>query len=255
MKQIDSSYGLIVVFDNPQSLICGLADQFVELAKSLIAASGRFTVALSGGSTPKGFYELLASNPYRTKVNWGKILLFLADERCVPHTSPDSNYRMIYESLVSKVPIPKENVFSTEEHEKDPNKAAQQYEEKLRLALQSSPQDMPSLDLVLLGLGSDGHTASLFPGSRALQERSRIFVSNFVAKLDSWRLTLTLPAINKARQIIFLVSGESKAEILSDIMHSSAKYPAQMVYPKSGNLCWYVDRSAAGLLDLAHLNN
>ncbi|HXB22931.1 MAG TPA: 6-phosphogluconolactonase [Candidatus Solibacter sp.] len=227
------------------------ADEFLTAAQSSIRARGRFCVALAGGSTPRGVYSLLAedqSNPEK-RLPWEKVFVFFGDERHVPPDDAESNYRMARESLLSKVPIPQQNVFRIA-GELDANIAAAQYEQQLLNFFHIGPEEWPQFDLIMLGMGPDGHTASLFPDSPALQENHRKVVANWVEKFQSYRLTFTLPLLNHAAEVMFLVSGESKAEVLKDVLGSAKKaiYPCQRVRPENGRLLWIVDRAAAKLL-------
>lgn len=248
MTVLEIKESTVNISDDTDQVVHALAGRFCELAKAAVAQGRSFSVALSGGSTPKALYELLATPEYKERIDWKKTLLFLGDERCVAHDHPDSNYGMIKTALFSKVPIPPENVFGTQGQEKDAEHAAKQYEETIRHAL-SINADFPRFDLVLLGLGPDGHTASLFPESAALGQKGRVYMANFAPKMQAWRMTLTFPAINGARNVAFLVCGSSKAAIVNDIFHSQTKkYPAQFVQPEDGKLEWYMDRAAAASL-------
>jgi 6-phosphogluconolactonase len=227
------------------------ADELTNCAQTSIQARGRFSIALSGGSTPRGIYSLLADDQ-RTpekKLAWEKIFVFFGDERHVPPTDAESNYRMAQESLLSKVPIPEQNVFRVAA-ELDANTAAAQYEQHLRSFFQLEPNERPKFDLIMLGMGPDGHTASLFPASPALQETQRRVVANWVEKFKSYRITFTFPVLNYAAEVMFAVSGESKAEILRDVFQGQDKYayPCQRVQPESRRLLWIVDEAAARLL-------
>ncbi len=231
------------------TLTANLAGAIDKLSQEAIRQRGRFTISLSGGSTPKALYEYLANN-YKDRLAWGKTLFFLGDERCVADDDKDNNGKMIMEAMLSKVPVPKANIFRTEGQDKDPKAAASKYQQRIGDAFKVQPAETPVFDLILLGLGPDGHTASLFPGTAALGEDKQWFVANWVPKFDSHRLTSTYPLINAARHIIFLVSGEAKAEILAGVLKSpQANYPAQKIRPHSGTLTWFVDRPAAALLN------
>jgi 6-phosphogluconolactonase len=245
------------IFANSSELVTALSKHFVELANSSISKRGFFRVALSGGSTPKILYQALASPPYNKEIAWDKVFFFWSDERCVPHNNPESNYLMAYENLLSKIPVPKSNIFPTEGQDKNPQASAQQYEVEIKKYFQLSGHDFPAFDLILLGLGPDGHTASLFPGSEALSETKKLVAANFVEKFNSWRLTFTYPTINQAHNVVFLVSGAEKAEIITQIFQSPGKIPlpAQLVHPVSGKLEWYLDKNAARLLNLSHSIN
>lgn len=236
------------IHETAQALVEALAQRFADLAQESIRQRGKFTAALSGGSTPKALYERLAKPPFSNSIEWEKARLFLGDERCVSHADEESNYRMIDQALLSKIPVPSTSAFPTQGQDKDPQGAAQSYEQTIRTVFQSA-EGVPVFDLVLLGLGPDGHTASLFPGSKAIQEHKRLYIANFVEKFDSWRLTMTYPLLKNARNIVFLVSGPSKAAILADVFKKpEKKYPAQAVHPINGNLEWFIDKDAAKLL-------
>jgi len=230
------------------------AEEFVRLAQETTASDARFNVALSGGSTPKALYLLLASEEFRQKIPWAKVHLFWGDERCVPPDHADSNYRMVRESLLARVPIPEQNIHRMLGEDKDPAVAASKYEATLRKAFGLAPSQFPCFNLVLLGMGEDGHTASLFPHTMALSERERLVVANYVEKLSTHRLTLTLPAINHAAQVIFLISGDSKAAILREVLEgqeNSQRLPSQSIRPLAGKLLYIVDKAAAR--ELSHV--
>jgi 6-phosphogluconolactonase len=215
------------------------AEHFVAQAAKAVAARSQFLVALAGGSTPRAAYTLLATGQFASRIDWPRVHVFWGDERCVPPDHADSNYRMAHEALLAHVPIPVENVHRIA-GKLDPVRAAAAYEAELKSTLGTDGR----LDLILLGMGRDGHTASLFPGTAALEEQKRWVVENYVEKPKSWRITLTLAAINAARQVTFLVSGSSKAEPLARIRAGEA-LPAGLVLPMSGGLTWLVDREAA----------
>lgn len=240
--------GKVEVFDTPQTLVEKLAEKFAELAKTAIYENGRFTVSLSGGTTPKALYERLAKPPYSGDIQWDSVLIFLGDERCVTHDHHDSNYGMIKTALLDKVAIPESSVFPTMGQAEDPEQSALQYDETLRRVFVAPDDQIPSFDLILLGLGPDGHTASLFPDSKALNEFKRLYVANYIEKFESHRLTMTYPLINEAQNIVFMVSGESKASILKEVLGPQKQFPAQAVQPRSGSLHWFVDKDAAKLL-------
>ena len=241
----------VETYPDAESLARAGAEHFVTVAGRMIAAHGRFAVALSGGSTPRGSYARLASDELASQVDWGRVHLFWGDERCVPPGHPDSNYLLARETLIDHLPIPSENVHRIR-GELEPAQAATDYEHTLRTFF-SSPTDedeepIPRFDLILLGMGDDGHTASLFPGSAALDERSRWVVAYYVDKLHDWRITLTPGVINAAAHVTFLVSGASKAERLQQVLAGPYEpdfLPAQIVKPADGHLLWLVDASAA----------
>jgi 6-phosphogluconolactonase len=219
------------------------AAQLVALAGATVA---RFAVALSGGSTPRALYELLGSAEYRERIDWRRVHLFWGDERCVPPNHAESNFRMVRESWLSKIQMPAENIHRME-GEKEPRAAAGAYERELQQFFAPQPGQMPRFDLILLGIGEDGHTASLFPGSAALDEQERLVVADYVQKLKAHRLTLTLPVINAAAQVMFLVSGASKADIVRRILRGSeaVELPAARVCPANGSLTWLITGDAA----------
>ncbi len=234
---------------NSADVAQAVAEEFTRAARECVARSGRFTVALAGGTTPRQAYMRIAANEAAndddaTRLQWDKIHVFFGDERPVPPDDPASNYRMARESLLSRVPIPPENVHRIRAELKL-DVAARQYERELRDCFPGAA--VPNLDLVLLGMGTDGHTASLFPGTAALNERSRFVVENWVQKLQQWRVTLTLPVINAASNIVFTVVGADKASVLPQVLADDAasQFPAQLVRPASGDLRWIVDEDAA----------
>ncbi len=201
-------------------------------------------IALSGGSTPKDVYNALAK---KQEINWQAVRLYWGDERMVPPDHADSNYRMTKEALLDHVAIPKENIFRIK-GELSPEEAARNYEEILAQSFNSSP---PVFDLVLLGLGDDGHTASLFPSTEILNETQRSAAEVFVPKFDAWRVSLTYPVLNHAKQILFLVAGKSKAEVVKQILENpkpQMHLPASVVSPVGGMLIWFLDSSAAAML-------
>jgi 6-phosphogluconolactonase len=238
------------IFSDAVHLAQGMELEFRRLARSSFATKELFTAVLSGGGTPKSLYELLAAEPEPTDFPWNKVHFFWGDERQVPPTDPQSNFRMADEALLSKRMIPDTNIHRIRAEEPDPAKAAADYERELQTFFKSEPGEMPQFDLVLLGLGTDGHTASLFPDTPALEEKSRWCVSNWVEKLKTWRITLTLPVLNNALHVAFLVSGSDKASVLRSVLRGDDEkpYPAQLVRPTHGSLKWFVDRDAASLL-------
>jgi 6-phosphogluconolactonase len=242
----------IVIAKNLDELSRLAADRFVHLANKSNEENRWFTVALAGGSTPRSFYSLLASREYREKIDWAKVFFFFGDERFVPHDNAESNYRMAKETLFDPLGVRFSNVFRWQTEIADPAQAAADYEKDIR-AFFYTPESPPKFDLVLLGMGPDGHTASLFPYTAALTENSRIAVANPVEKLDTVRLTLTFPILNNAANVIFLVAGAEKAATLKEVIEgdrSPEKYPAQTIDPLDGNLVWLVDQPAADLLKL-----
>ena len=229
----------LVVVPDTDSLAAEAAQRFASAAATRISERGRFVVALSGGSTPGPTYERLASEPFASRVDWPRVHVFWGDERCVPPDHPDSNSRMTSEALLDHVPIPRENVHRIR-GELEPHEAATLYRRELAGVLGEGGR----IDLVVLGLGTDGHTASLFPNTMALEERDLGVIAVRVGKLATWRVTLTLPIINAAREVVFLVSGAGKAGVLARVRAGEA-LPAGLVQPQGGKLTWLVDRDAA----------
>ena len=239
-----------------EALFEAAAERFTIAASEAIRTSGRFHLALSGGSTPRGLYALLASDRHAARIAWSRVHVFWGDERCVGPQDPASNQRMARETLLDHVPLPGSQVHPIL-GEDDPGAAAAHYEQTLREAFATPlgpPRSAPGarFDLVLLGLGDDGHTASLFPGSPALHEAQRWVVATQIEKLSAWRVTLTPLAINAASEVIFLVSGRAKAAILRRVLcgpREPDRLPAQAISPREGELRWLVDDAAASALD------
>jgi 6-phosphogluconolactonase len=240
----------IRTLSTPQELFSAAAEEVVRAANEAVAARGRFTIALSGGSTPKSLFNLLATNA-RNSLPWDRMFFFWGDERHVPPTDPDSNYRMADEAMLSKIPVAAGNVFRIAAENPDAAAAAEAYEQTLRKFFALEPAQFPRFDLMLLGMGPDGHTASLFPGTAALQETSRLVVANWVDKLKASRLSLTLPVLNAAACVVFLVSGTDKAPALHAVLEGDApgdQYPSKLIRPVDGKLIWIIDRAAASQL-------
>jgi 6-phosphogluconolactonase len=232
------------ILNTSADLFRAAATEFAALAAKAVQSSGRFSVALSGGSTPKSLYTLLAGGSI-PNIAWDKIFFFFGDERFVPPDHAESNYRMASETgLFSKVP--NEHVFRVHTEEKDADTAALAYEQSLGKFFGLRPGEFPRFDLVLLGLGPDGHTASLFPATAALQENSRLVVANWVDKFETYRITFTLPVLNAAACAMFLASGPDKATIVHQALENqNANLPSQKVRPPNGRLLWLLDRAAA----------
>lgn len=232
-----------IVADATELADCAAA-RFVEIAAQAINEQGVFSVALSGGSTPKKLYELLASNSYRDQIDWTQVQFFFGDERNVPPDSDESNFKMANNALFSKLPeLPPANVHRVL-GENAAADAANQYEQVLKDFFHN---DLARFDLILLGMGPDGHTASLFPGSPAAGENARWFVENWVEKFAAYRLTLTFPVINNAAHVLFLIAGNDKAQVLGEVLRGSEDIrPAQKVNLINGNLQWLIDKAAAG---------
>lgn len=240
----------IRILTTPQELFEAAAEEVLRAAKEAVTARGRFTLALSGGSTPRSLYNLLATNA-KTTLPWDRTFFFWGDERHVPPSDAESNYRMANEVMLSKIPVPAGNVFRWAAENPDAAAAADAYEKTLRKFFQLEAGGVPQFDLILLGMGPDGHTASLFPGTAGLQEKSRLVVANWVEKLKTHRLSFTLPVLNAARRVAFLVSGIDKAPALHAVLEENVpgeQYPAKLVNPGTGKLIWFVDRAAASAL-------
>ena len=236
------------VFSNAAELARGAADEISFRIQETLRESGRFTWALSGGSTPRSLYRLLASDEYRERLPWPSVHFFWGDERHVPPDHAESNFRMAREAMLDAVPVPAENIHRIAGEEPDAVRAAKLYEDELRSFFALAPGEWPRFDLVLLGLGKDGHTASLFPGSDAVHERERLVVAPWVEAQRAFRITLTPPVLSHARRALFLVSGAEKAAALHAVLAGEREpdcYPAQAV---EGNRLWLVDREAARLL-------
>ncbi|HXG93830.1 MAG TPA: 6-phosphogluconolactonase [Blastocatellia bacterium] len=245
------------IYADAEELALKAARHFARLADQYVIASGRFTVALAGGSTPRRMFSLLAEEPFLDTVPWASIYFFWGDERCVPPDHPDSNYRMASETLLSKAPVRRENIFRIPAELEDHERAASDYEATLinffakHKSATAPLSNVPRFDLVLLGMGPDGHTASLFPGTEALQKDDRIAVANYVEKFNAYRITLTATTINNARNVTFVVAGGDKADALKEVLegqYNPEVYPSQLIHPRNGTLLWMVDKSAARLL-------
>jgi 6-phosphogluconolactonase len=238
----------VFVFETAEQLALAAAERFVEGTGKLHGELEQFSVALAGGRTPRRVYELLATERFKNRVEWSKVHLFFGDERAVPPSHPDSNYAMVYETLISKVPIPATNVRRII-GEGDVNANARGYENELKAFFAGLP--WPRFDLVLLGMGEDGHTASLFPHSDALHEDSRWVLATKNERTGQERITLTVPVFNHAAHLIFLVSGKEKAQRLAEALRppaASEPLPAQTIAPADGTLEWLVDAAAAAYL-------
>jgi 6-phosphogluconolactonase len=237
----------IRIFENLETLSREGAARFAELSTAVAADGRNFTCALSGGSTPRRLYELLA-NP-DLHIPWERVQLFQVDERLVPPEDAESNYRMIREALLAKAPIPDASFHRIAAENADRDAAAIDYAREIGQVVKPGTNERPRFDLIFLGMGSDGHTASLFPSSPALAEKDSWVCANYSARLDKYRLTLTFPVINAAAEIIFLVSGGDKAETLRQVLEGPpGRYPAQAIAPVNGRLSWFIDVTAARML-------
>jgi 6-phosphogluconolactonase len=239
--------GKVEVLADPQAIAEAGAERFVAAAQRTLADRKRFSVALSGGSTPKAMNQLLASK-YRDRVEWSRVDVFFGDERCVPPEHKDSNYKMARESLLDHVPLGADRVHRIA-GEKNPAEAAAAYQEIVTRVLGAGP--IPRIDLVLLGMGPDGHTASLFPGTTALNEKKDLVTATFVEKLNAWRVTMTAPMLSAAVEVLVMAGGAEKADNLKVALEGpDGSVPIQLVKPSSGQMTWLVDRAAATKLSL-----
>ena len=230
-------------------LIDAVTERWLALAEGAISARGKFQVALSGGSTPHALYNRLAQAKFAKRLAWDRVHVYFGDERTVPPDHADSNFRMARETLLDHVPVPATQIHRIEGEALDPHAAALKYTRILTKNLPLSAQGVVQFDLLLLGVGIDGHIASLFPGTPVLHERARLVEAVHVEKLDTWRVTVTLPVIDHARHVLILVSGEDKAPIMRDVFSTrqTPPYPVQLINPQ-GVLEWHIDQAAAALL-------
>jgi 6-phosphogluconolactonase len=241
----------IHIFRDLDELSHRAAERFVEAAEETVAARRPFYAAISGGSTPRAMFGLLATTDYVLRFPWVSTQFFQVDERTVPPNHPDSNYCMIREAMLNPAPLPPENFHRMRAESPDLESAAHEYAHEIAEVLHPRGGAWPRFDLIHLGLGPDGHTASLFPGTAALDEEKCWVVPNHVAALNTWRLTLTYPVINAAREVIFVVDGEDKADVLRRVLYPESpddRFPAQEIAPRDGPLRWYLTASAARLL-------
>ena len=228
------------------------AQYLVEMTGEAVARNGLARIAISGGSTPKAAFQLLAdrSQPWFSRMPWDKLELYWVDERTVPPDDADSNYRMTREALLDRVPLKPEQVHRME-GELEPEAAAARYESTLRNDFRLEGAEMPRFDLVALGMGDDGHTASIFPHTEAIQTMGRLVTANQVPQKDTWRITLTWPVINRASSVFFLIGGADKAAVLSEVLtgpRDVERFPSQLIWPASGILTLFLDKAAASLL-------
>ena len=244
----------IRILADTQAVALAAADEFVRLSREALQRKGKFTVALSGGSTPKTLYSILAERAQQKigpEIPWAQIHLFFGDERHVPPDHSDSNYRMANDAMISKVPIPSANVHRIHTENQDAAAAAADYDRTLVEVLGLSSNALPRFDLILLGMGPDGHTASLFPGTAGVQELSKRVIANWVPKFNSFRVTFTRPVLNNAAEVMLLICGADKAPALAEVMGSGDPntYPIKYVQPRDGKVLWLLDKDAAGRLD------
>lgn len=236
---------MLRILTTPKDLARAAAEHFVARCREAVERHGSFTVALSGGSTPKLLFELLADSnePFRDQIPWPNIHFFWSDERHVPPDHANSNYHMANEAMLSRVPVAQDNVHRVPSENPNAAEAAREYEQTL---IDTTHQSLPQLDLILLGLGPDGHTASIFPGSGVLHETTRLVAAPWVEKFQTYRITMTLPLLNNGASVVFLVSGAEKAKTIKEVFEGPERYPAQAVKPTNGELIWLVDEAAWG---------
>ncbi|MGA7157548.1 MAG: 6-phosphogluconolactonase [Acidobacteriaceae bacterium] len=238
------------VWPTAEEMAQASAQKFVETVRQAAQKRGVARVALSGGSTPQATFKILATEPFASRVPWNKLQLFWVDERCVPPDHPESNYGVARELLLSKVPIPEASVFRME-GELDPEVAASRYESTLRNVLRLEGAETPAFDLVTLGMGPDGHTASLFPNTEGLNELGRLVIANHVPQKDVWRISLTWPVINHGAEVVFEVEGPSKTDVLAEVLtgpRDPDRLPSQLIRPANGKLLFLLDEAAAAKL-------
>lgn len=240
------------VFADQNALSHAAAEEIVAAALQAVARTDRFTLALSGGPAPGPVFDVLAGEePFRSQFPWDRTHFFWGDERHVPPEHPESNYRLAYDHMLCKVPVPEENVYRVRAEMPDAHDAADLYQSALRNFFHVADGEFPRFDLMLQGLGDNGHTASLFPGTTALAERQRPFVATWIEKLQTHRLTVTFPVLNNAATVLFVVSGQKPADALNQVLFRpplSVPLPAQLVAPRNGRLIWLADQEAASRL-------
>lgn len=240
------------VWPNAADVALASARLFAEKLEQAAGSRGIARIAISGGSTPQATFKLLAdpNQPFLATIPWDKLQLFWVDERCVPPDNPESNYGVCRDLLLSKVPIPQSNVYRME-GELNPEEAASRYESTLRNVMKLEGAESPAFDLVVLGMGPDGHTASLFPNTEALNEMGRLVVANHVPQKDTWRITLTWPVINQGKEVAFEMEGNSKTDVLAEVLtgpRDPERLPSQLIRPSNGKLLFLLDEDAAAKL-------
>ncbi|MCI0443462.1 6-phosphogluconolactonase [bacterium] len=244
---------MIRILKNLEQVSSVAAEEVIQCAVDATEKRGIFRIALSGGSTPKTLYSKLASDQdLKKQMPWQNTQFFWSDERTVPPDHPDSNYRMVHEAMFKHVDVSETQIHRIHAEVEDPNRAAEEYENEIRQHFYVTAPDVPQFDLILLGMGPDGHTASLFPGTEALKEQKRLIVSNWVSKFNTHRITFTVPLINHAANVMFLVCGEDKAAALKAVLegpYDPVVYPSQLIKPE-GELIWFIDQGAGKLMEL-----
>jgi 6-phosphogluconolactonase len=234
----------VVELGFPDDLAREAARRFIEIGQEATAARGSFSVALSGGNTPRAMYARLVAPPLRDYLDWTKVHIFFSDERFVPPDSEESNYHTARENLLTHVSIPDGQVHPYSTVDSTPEESAKQYEDEIRRGVKARDDGLPAFDLILLGMGPDGHTASLFPDTEALKIHDRLVAPNYVPKLNAWRLSFTYPLLNAGRTVTFLVQGEDKKERVREVLGGGSRLPAAGVQPSDGRLVWLLDAAA-----------
>ena len=245
---ITGNRGDLRVFPDPKAVAHAAAELFTSQFEASARKHRRFRVSLSGGSTPKLTYELLATPEFNSRIDWSLVDLFWGDERYVPHDHPESNYGMTHKALLQHVPVPPSSIHAVPTELRPADAAASAYEEDIRKTFGSD--EVPVFDLIFLGLGTNGHTASLFPHSTALKETKRLVIADFVQEVNMWRISMTAPLLNRGRVVAFLIAGQDKAQVLRDVMlgpRDPDRLPAQLIAPEGQSL-WMIDEAAASLV-------
>jgi 6-phosphogluconolactonase len=242
----------IQILDDAAAMSRAAAETIVEHISESLQTGDSYSIVLSGGSTPERLYELLAVDAeLREQIPWDRVHFFWGDERHVPPSHPESNYLMAYNALLSKVPIPSTNIYRIRAEEPIAAKAAHYYEQEIQKFFKIEAGELPRFNCMLLGMGSDGHIASLFPGTPGLQETNRLVIANWVEKFESYRITLTVPLFNNADRVLLLVGGREKADTLKAVLEDAAnttRFPVQLIQPTRGKMIWFLDQSAASQL-------
>lgn len=244
--KLETPHGSVHICGSKDELGRKSASHFIALCNAAIKKNGRCTVGLSGGSTPPVLYHALLLPENRKQVDWNNVHFFVSDERCVAHDDKDSNWGLAMREFLGQLNLPAENLHPTHEQDKDPEACALHYEQLIREFFGTTDGEVPRFDILQLGMGPDGHTASLFPGTKALSVDDRLVTANFVNKFETYRITFTFRLINNAANVLFMLQGEEKSHVLADALNSEgAHYPVQRVMPASGKVEWYVDEPAA----------
>lgn len=242
----------VIRVETPDELAETAAGRFVALGRAAIEQRGIFSVALSGGSTPRALYQQLAGGLWNDALDWSRVQVYFSDERFVPPDSSESNYHTAREFLFDHVPLAADNIHAYRTVDISPSDSAERYESEIRAVLGAGDDGRPVFDLILLGMGPDGHTASLFPGTTALEVKDRIVAPNFVEKFETWRLTFTYPLLDAARTVMFLVQGADKKERVREVLSGTSSLPAARVHPAVGQIIWMLDAAAASGLETGH---